>query len=526
MVVSGGYDGSNSLNDLWQLKLAPTPAWVQLSPGGTPQSARWGQPAIYDPVRDRMVLFGGNTGATDSHDASAVKLSGATSWVPLTPLVGALSARGQDAAVYDPVRDRMLVEFGSFGPAFYDDVGAFPLAGISPTFTLATAGALPPRRSGHIAIYDPVRDRIVVFGGTTVGGSKNNVWALSLSGSPAWTQLATTGVPPSPRTESAASYDPIRDRLVVSCGRLDGFTWYGDIQGLLLSGTLLWHFVGTSIQPVSGHSAVYDSAHDRLVLFGGFTGGAGTNAVVGVPLVVPSQFAEFSPGGPQRSSRFYHGAIYDPRRDQMVVFGGLGSAGTLLPGDVVLLRWGSTLGVWPQAGPPGSSLAPAFPNRSRGDLSIAFALRESGDASLRVYDVTGRLVRSLVEGALAAGTHSARWGGRTMSGSKAAAGLYFCELRAFCPVAGPEDAWGCRHRTRAERRGDLAMRLSCASAIECGNFWSSTVSPTSSTPTGRSSRRRSLPRSPTSPDAGWPRRSRCVPSGAGTSCTCCPPQSR
>ena len=134
--------------------------------------------------------------------------------------------------------------------------------------------------------------------------------------------LTTTGTPLSPRTESAAVYDPVRDRMVIACGRLDGFTWYSDIRGLLLSGTPLWHAVGTNIQPVSGQSAVYDGTHDRMVMFGGVTGGSPNNEVVSVPLGVPSQLAELAPSGPPQPGRFYHSAIYDPRRDQMVLFGG------------------------------------------------------------------------------------------------------------------------------------------------------------------------------------------------------------
>src|SRR5262249_21973435 len=51
----------------------------------------------------------------------------------------------------------------------------------------------PTTREGHSAIYDPVRDRMVVFGG--FGGGfyfnhlTNDVWALSLTGRPTWTQL-------------------------------------------------------------------------------------------------------------------------------------------------------------------------------------------------------------------------------------------------------------------------------------------------------------------------------------------------
>jgi flagellar hook assembly protein FlgD len=45
-----------------------------------------------------------------------------------------------------------------------------------------------------------------------------------------------------------------------------------------------------------------------------------------------------------------------------------------------------------------------------------------------VYDVAGRLVRTLVDGPLPAGRHEARWNGRSEGGGAAASGVYFCRL--------------------------------------------------------------------------------------------------
>lgn len=50
--------------------------------------------------------------------------------------------------------------------------------------------------------------------------------------------------------------------------------------------------------------------------------------------------------------------------------------------------------------------------------------------TLRVYDVGGRLVRTLVDGPVTAGPATAVWDGRTRSGEIAASGVYFYELQA------------------------------------------------------------------------------------------------
>ena len=52
------------------------------------------------------------------------------------------------------------------------------------------------------------------------------------------------------------------------------------------------------------------------------------------------------------------------------------------------------------------------------------------NATLVIVDVRGRVVRRLHDGALAAGRHDFEWDGRDEQGVRAAAGLYFAELRA------------------------------------------------------------------------------------------------
>lgn len=76
------------------------------------------------------------------------------------------------------------------------------------------------------------------------------------------------------------------------------------------------------------------------------------------------------------------------------------------------------------------------PNPSRAEATIRFDLARRGPADLQVFDVAGRLVRTLVrEGMLEAGGHEVRWDGRTEAGLSAPAGLYFCQLKAGSFVA-------------------------------------------------------------------------------------------
>ena len=78
----------------------------------------------------------------------------------------------------------------------------------------------------------------------------------------------------------------------------------------------------------------------------------------------------------------------------------------------------------------GLALGPATPNPASRELRLDFTLPSRGPASLRVLDVAGRHVATLVDGVLDAGRHEARWNRRDVSGRAARAGVYFCELRA------------------------------------------------------------------------------------------------
>jgi hypothetical protein len=53
-----------------------------------------------------------------------------------------------------------------------------------------------------------------------------------------------------------------------------------------------------------------------------------------------------------------------------------------------------------------------------------------GNVTLNVYDVAGKLVRTLVDGAQAAGVKTVIWNGSTNRGSRAATGVYFYRLTA------------------------------------------------------------------------------------------------
>jgi hypothetical protein len=429
MVMYGGYSGSFLLNDFWALSLAGTPAWTQVTPSGTPPSAPYFHSAIYDPVRGRMVVFGGYSG-TYSNDVWALSLAGTPAWTQLAPSGTPPSGRYAHSAIYDPVRDRMVV-FGGYGPGYYrNDVWVLSLAG-TPAWTQVTPSGTPPSgRVGHSAVYDPVRDCMVVFGGGTGTAYVNDVWAMSLVGTPAWTEMTPSGTPPSARYLHSGIYDPVRDRMVVF-GGYSGSSGLNDVWAMSLVGTPAWTQLsptGSSPDARYAHSAIYDPIRDRMVAFGGYGPGYYRNDVWALSLAGTSAWTQLTPSGTPPSGRDGHSAIYDPVRDRMVVFGGY--SGYVL-NDVWALEWSTTAAVDDRpVRPLISYLRPPAPNPTRGATTVSYALARAGRVQLGVYDVSGRLVRRLVDGERRAGTETVVWNGTAESGARLQAGIYFVRLAA------------------------------------------------------------------------------------------------
>jgi hypothetical protein len=74
------------------------------------------------------------------------------------------------------------------------------------------------------------------------------------------------------------------------------------------------------------------------------------------------------------------------------------------------------------------ALGQARPNPFNPSTEIAYSLPSRSAVRLAIYDVKGRLIRNLVDGALDAGSHATRWDGRDAIGSPVASGVYYYKL--------------------------------------------------------------------------------------------------
>lgn len=76
----------------------------------------------------------------------------------------------------------------------------------------------------------------------------------------------------------------------------------------------------------------------------------------------------------------------------------------------------------------GDIILRASPNPFRSEVTVEYVTTERGFVEVKIYDVRGRSIHTLVQGVQEAGPHSATWSGGSRTGSEVSSGIYFCVL--------------------------------------------------------------------------------------------------
>ena len=77
-----------------------------------------------------------------------------------------------------------------------------------------------------------------------------------------------------------------------------------------------------------------------------------------------------------------------------------------------------------------AALSKVFPNPFNPSTTIEFSVPTSGPALVRIFDVQGKAVKTVVKESLAAGVYRTRWDGKSDAGQDLSSGVYFARLES------------------------------------------------------------------------------------------------
>ena len=168
---------------------ATNSSWNTITTAGSPPGIREGHTAVYNQKQDLMTIFGGNNAVSPCCPYNIAQYNDV--WV-------LSNADGNGAST----------------PTWTQ---------------LAPTGDLPPSRSNHSAVYDSAANTMYIFGGLQWSDTNQgytplgDVWKLTNAdglgtATPNWTQIGQRGTPPGANYSHLAGFDHVNRRMIVFGG--------------------------------------------------------------------------------------------------------------------------------------------------------------------------------------------------------------------------------------------------------------------------------------------------------------------
>ncbi len=398
--------------------------WTERFRAGSP-IPRWDATATYDSARGQLVLIGGTqTGQQDVWEWNG------RYWSAFPPGTESPGFRYATATVYDAARRRVVLFGGGGASTARQDTWEWD----GRTWSQRNpSGAIPPNRRWHAMAYDSGRQRVVLFGGTGPGDRKSDTWEWD---GESWTERFPAGDLPPGRFRHAMAYDANRRRVVLHGGigagnalladtwEWDGTRWHSRPSStashpafrdhvlvfrseaippriVMLAATTTvsleawewdgtdWHALAAAGGAPPGRERVaagYDAGRDRVVVFGGGLGLAGSPGVIRYDDTWEwdgAQWYDATPSAVQPLPRRHHAMAHDTVRANTVVFGG--ETGNLAyQSDTWLWDGSRWIDATPASASPSPRVAPAFAELTNRSRVVLFGGWNSG----AVYDDT------------------------------------------------------------------------------------------------------------------------------------------
>ena len=328
------------------------------------------------------------------------------------PAGGGVGVHNHDAV---RVGDVIWVGGGSSGSGFYDNLTKLDLG--ANTWTVATAMPQTSLLYYSLGAY-PDSGWVYLFGGSPSGTS---VIPNAYRYSPVTNQW--TALPNMPGPRKGAMVATVGDTIYV----IGGMTGpdYTSTRGTVLKYSVLGNTwtSATDTMPDKlgwGRAAVYSPGFsgERIYVFGGYRAGTIVNACWRYDVEAGSWTADRNM---LITNRSFGGSI---EGNYIWVAGGYNTV--ILPNVLkgIIFETGVEEGQ-PSIGWSEVTSAPTF---VRGAGRISFNLAKAGSVKLSVFNASGRLVTTLVDRAMGAGSQTVTWNGTDANGRRVARGSYFYRL--------------------------------------------------------------------------------------------------
>ncbi|MCA8978130.1 MAG: hypothetical protein KDC98_25610 [Planctomycetes bacterium] len=231
LVIYGGNDRgatNNLLGDIWEYDPVAN-AWTDVTPTtGPAPTARQHASMAWDPITTGMLVFGGQDSLTPTYSSETWLFLGNT-WVQMSP-TNVPSARSQASLCTRTDFNDIFLCGGIDGNSATDPRKLDAWAWTGADWTLLNAGvpgvnSFPASVNANQAVYDPIRQRVVMQGGQGIGAGTGTLYQTAIGneygGSPSqytnefdcltneWTLYAN----PQVDNTTTTNYEALRDGL-------------------------------------------------------------------------------------------------------------------------------------------------------------------------------------------------------------------------------------------------------------------------------------------------------------------------
>lgn len=212
---------------------------------GSQPTGRMHPITAWDSARSELMVFGGGTGTLGSEVLGDTWTWDQTTWERRFQVTPGPGPRAASAMIDDPIRQRIVL-FGGSTPSpttVLDDTWEWD----GTSWNAIQTTTRPPARQGHSLVYDDARNVVLLHGGRDgSAGELDDLWEYDGND---WVQLTPTTTPP-PRSFHGAAFDSARGVMVVAGGRPDG-TWEWD--------GIDWSEISSAQSPIiARHALAYD----------------------------------------------------------------------------------------------------------------------------------------------------------------------------------------------------------------------------------------------------------------------------